>query len=224
MKAAIFDIEGTTTSIAFVYEVLFPYARAAIPAYLADRWEDPEVQRAARLMGADGSPEACAARALELMDADVKDTGLKVLQGLVWEGGYRSGAITGHVFDDVLPAFARLAAAGVTLAIYSSGSVPAQKLIFGYSSAGDLTPYVRAYFDTTTGPKKAAASYLTIAQALGVAPAEALFLTDHPDEARAAREAGLDVRLMARPGNPPLTIAGDSAPFDVWSDFEGLGA
>jgi len=219
-KLAIFDIEGTTTSIAFVYERLFPYARAALPDYLATHWDDPEVRAAARIMGADASPEEAVVRAVALMDGDVKDTGLKVLQGLVWAEGYADGVIRGHVFSDVPAAFAALVARGVAVVIYSSGSVAAQKQIFGYSEAGDLTTYLSGYFDTTTGPKNDAASYTTIVGALEVEPADAIFFTDNLDEARAARDAGLQVRVMARPGNPPLT--GDHG-FEVWSDFTALG-
>ncbi|MCC6622876.1 MAG: acireductone synthase [Deltaproteobacteria bacterium] len=223
LRLAIFDIEGTTTSIAFVYDVLFPYARAAIPAFVATRWHDPEVRFAATLMGADASPEAAIERALALMDGDVKDTGLKLLQGLVWADGYGEGQILGHVYPDVAPAFEALRARGVTLAIYSSGSVAAQKLIFGRSEAGDLTRLLSGFFDTTTGPKKIADSYRTIVGCFGVAPADALFFTDNLDEARAAREAGLGVRVMRRPGNPPLpAIAADEAPFVVWDDFTPL--
>lgn len=221
LRAAVFDIEGTTTSIAFVYDVLFPYARAALTDFLALHWDEPMVADAARLMGegAGASPQAAAARALALMDADVKDTGLKVLQGLVWAHGYADGTLRGHVFPDVAPAFAGLRARDVTIAIYSSGSVAAQKLIFGCSAAGDLTPAIAAYFDTTTGPKKDPQSYLTITHALGVAPAEAVFFTDNLDEARAARSAGLDVRVMTRPGNPPLPVGHG---FEEWRDLAVL--
>ncbi|MFO0750715.1 MAG: acireductone synthase [Myxococcota bacterium] len=221
LKLAIFDIEGTTTSIAFVYDVLFPYARAALGDFLALHWDEPHVQDAAQRMGAGAgtSPQAAAARALELMDGDVKDTGLKALQGLVWSQGYADGTLRGHVFADVPAAFAGLAARDVAIAIYSSGSVAAQKLIFGCSEAGDLTPAIAAWFDTTTGPKKDPQSYLTIVQSLGVAPAEAVFFTDNLDEARAARAAGLDVRVMLRPGNPALPPGHG---FEEWSSFAAL--
>lgn len=218
-RLAIFDIEGTTTSIAFVYDVLFPYARAALPGFIAARWHDDAVREAAALMGADASPEAATAKALALMDGDVKDTGLKVLQGMVWATGYADGSIRGHVFADVPAAFAALTARGVRVVIYSSGSVAAQKQIFGYSEAGDLTPYLSGYFDTTTGPKKEPRSYGTIVSALDVAPDEAMFFTDNLDEARAARDGGLDVRVLVRPGNPPLS---DLDGFEAWTDFTPL--
>lgn len=227
VRLAVFDIEGTTTSIAFVYDVLFPYARAALGDFLALHWDEPHVQDAARQMGsASGSgegavtsPQAAMARAIELMDGDVKDTGLKLLQGMIWAQGYADGVLRGHVFADVAPAFTGLAARDVSIAIYSSGSVAAQKLIFGCSIAGDLSPMIAGWFDTTTGPKKDPASYSTILRELDVEPAAAVFFTDNLDEARAAKAAGLDVRVMARPGNPTLPPGHG---FEVWTDFTPL--
>lgn len=218
MQVLLLDIEGTTTSISFVYDVLFPYARALLEAALADhesegppgilasRWTEDVFANAIRtMMGA--APQALsevAAYALDLMDRDVKDTGLKLLQGLLWEGGYADGTLRGHVFPDVAPALRRAHAEGIRIAIYSSGSVAAQRLIFGYSEAGDLTPLIEAYFDTTTGPKRVASSYLAIAQALGVEPAAITFCTDHPEEAKAALDAGCVARVAVRPGNAAL--------------------
>lgn len=203
MKVLLLDIEGTTTSISFVYETLFPFARRELPAFIRRGWERAEIREAARLMGATGVEEAVE-RALVLMDADVKDTGLKALQGLVWEDGYLGGELRGHVYDDVGPALQEARRRGVRVAIYSSGSIAAQRLLFGYSVSGDLLPFIEAHFDTTTGPKKEAASYRTIAQALGVEVGAVTFLTDHPDEARAAMEAGMRVFVAVRPGNAPL--------------------
>lgn len=203
MKVLLLDIEGTTTSISFVYDVLFPYARRELPGFIERHVARPEVQTALALMGlaAGCSANVATVRALELMDGDVKDTGLKMLQGLVWEDGYRAGLL-GHVFEDVRPALERAKERGVTVAIYSSGSVSAQKLLFGHSESGDLLPLIAAHFDTTTGPKKEAASYRAIAVALRVAVPEVTFLTDNPDEARAALEAGMRVFVAVRPGNP----------------------
>jgi len=213
MKVLLLDIEGTTTSISFVYDTLFPFARRELErtfvgeGLLVRGWSRPEVAEAVRLLaGGAGasSPAAAAGAALALMHADVKDTGLKALQGLLWKAGYDRGELRGHVFGDVPATFERAAALGVRVAIYSSGSVQAQRLIFGCSEAGDLGRYIEAYFDTTTGPKKAAASYVAIADALGCEPGAILFGTDNLDEAKAAREAGLDAWLAVRPGNPPL--------------------
>jgi enolase-phosphatase E1 len=138
------------------------------------------------------------------MAGDVKATGLKLLQGLVWRHGYESGEIKGHVYPDVPVAFAAWKAAGRPIAIYSSGSVLAQQLLFRHSVVGDLTPFLAAHYDTTTGPKREATSYAAIAKAWGRAPGSITFCTDIPAEAEAARAAGLAAVVMMRPGNPPL--------------------
>lgn len=203
MKVLLLDIEGTTTSISFVYETLFPFARRELPAFIRRGWDRAEVREAARLMGTT-SVEQAVERALALMEGDVKDTGLKALQGLVWEDGYVGGELRGHVYEDVRPALSRARERGVRVAIYSSGSIAAQRLLFGSSVSGDLLPYIEAHFDTTTGPKREAASYVTIAAKLGVGGGEVTFITDHPDEARAAIQAGMRVFVAVRPGNAPL--------------------
>lgn len=203
MKVLLLDIEGTTTSISFVYDVLFPFARRELPAFIRRGWERAEVREAARMMGAETAEQAVE-RALALMDGDVKDTGLKALQGLVWEDGYRGGELRGHVYEDVGPALSRARARGISVAIYSSGSVAAQRLLFGFSVSGDLLPLIENHFDTTTGPKKEAASYRAIAAKLGGEVGEVTFITDHPDEARAALMAGMRVFVAVRPGNAPL--------------------
>ncbi|TNF31250.1 MAG: acireductone synthase [Deltaproteobacteria bacterium] len=200
------DIEGTTTSISFVYDALFPFARARMRAFLAERFDDPGVRADVARLG-DGSArdaDEAATIALALMDADVKDTGLKGLQGRIWADGYASGELRGHVFADVPTALREFAQRQIPVHIYSSGSVAAQKLLFGASEAGDLTPLLHGYFDTTTGPKKDAESYRAIAAAVGLPPTALLFATDNLDEARAARHAGLQVAVSVRPGNPPL--------------------
>lgn len=204
--ALLLDIEGTTTSISFVYDALFPYARARLAAFLEAHFSDPAVRAdVARLGDGTATSAADAARAaLALMDADVKDTGLKGLQGKIWAAGYASGALRGHVFSDVPEALRAFVARGTAIYIYSSGSVAAQKLLFGSSEAGDLTPLLSGYFDTTTGPKTEATSYQAIAAAVGVAPGDILFVTDNLREAEAAAAAGLQVAVSQRPGNPPL--------------------
>lgn len=212
MTVILLDIEGTTTSISFVYDVLFPYARAHARAFLEQHAAAPEVRQAiaaivedAAADGVDLDPrdlDAVHAEVIRQMDADKKATGLKALQGQIWARGYQEGALQGHVYEDVAHAMRRWRDAGARIAIYSSGSVAAQRLIFGHSSAGDLTPYISGYFDTTTGPKKQAASYRAIADALAC-PVDALhFATDNLDEANAARDAGAHVVVLARPGNP----------------------
>lgn len=204
--ALLLDIEGTTTSIAFVYDTLFPFARAHLGPFLAARWGAPEVAAAIADLG-DGSadsPDAALALALALMDDDVKDTGLKALQGLVWEAGYASGELVGHVFADVPEAMRAWRKGGGSIHIYSSGSVAAQRLLFGHAAGGDLTPLIDGYFDTTTGPKREARSYAAIAEAVGLAPGELLFVTDVVAEADAAAAAGVMAVISRRPGNPPV--------------------
>jgi len=204
--ALLLDIEGTTTSISFVYDSLFPYARERMRDFLSERFDDPEVRADVARLG-DGTAadaEAAATLALALMDGDVKDTGLKALQGRIWASGYASGALRGHVFADVPDALRELRRLEIPVHIYSSGSVAAQKLLFGHSEAGDLTPLLSGYFDTTTGPKKDPLSYRAIAAAIGRGPASVLFVTDSLAEARAARDARLQVAVSVRPGNPVL--------------------
>jgi 2,3-diketo-5-methylthio-1-phosphopentane phosphatase len=222
----VLDIEGTTTSIAFVYDTLFPYVRAHLVTYLERELathslgqvvtalrEQAEADQgsgadAPLIASPDATPQALlesiAANVLWQMDSDRKTTALKLLQGMIWEDGYRTGALEGHVYPDVPPALRRWAERGDAAWIYSSGSVAAQKLLFGASEAGNLLPWIAGHFDTTTGPKKDAESYRTIANAVGSRPSALTFVTDSLDEARAARAAGCEVRVSIRPGNPPL--------------------
>lgn len=226
MRVILLDIEGTTTPIRFVYDVLFPYARTRMRAHIAANIDKPEfsttLQALAEESAAEHAKDPCAPAldspskesansadrvadfALWLMDHDRKSTPLKEIQGQIWQEGYEQGAIQGEVYNDVPQAMQRWKNAGLRVAIYSSGSIQAQKLIFGHSTAGDLRQYIDAYFDTTTGPKKEAQSYTDIAQALAVKPSEILFLSDNDEELLAARAAGLEVRLAVRPGNAPV--------------------
>ena len=137
------------------------------------------------------------------MDRDRKSTPLKILQGKLWEGGYQRGELVGEVFTDVPRALARWQAEGVQVGIFSSGSVLAQQLLFRHSSAGDLTPFLRWYFDTTTGKKADSDSYHRIAAAMNMLPESIVFLSDIVAELDAARDAGLPTRLSIRPGNAP---------------------
>ncbi|KTF69605.1 acireductone synthase [Sphingomonas sp. HT-1] len=195
-KAVLLDIEGTTSSIAFVAEVLFPYARQHLAAYVAAHPED-----VAPIL-AEVPGEDKVATLLGWIDEDRKATPLKTLQGLIWEQGYADGTLKGHVYPDTPDALRRWYTAGVAIYIYSSGSIAAQKLIFGRSIAGDLTPMLAGYFDTTTGPKREAESYRRIAAATGLAPGEILFVSDVQAEIDAARAAGLGALLIDRAGAP----------------------
>lgn len=233
--AIVLDIEGTTTPISFVYDTLFPYAREHIASYLREHRRDSSVARdidalvaqskrdvAERIDGArevDGSSiDDVIANVLWQMDNDRKTTALKSLQGKVWRDGYTQGSLRGAVFADVAEAMAAWDEAGKTVAIYSSGSVEAQKLLFRYSTAGDLTPHISAYFDTTTGPKRAASSYAAIAASLKLSPRDVLFATDIVEEAIAADEAGMQAVIMNRPGNHPVA----AHPFPVLASFDEL--
>jgi enolase-phosphatase E1 len=231
--ALLLDIEGTTTPVDFVTRVLFPYARERVRDFLARRasevrddlallFSEHEADRRAGPSPPpwhDDSPAAVLDSAAVyvhwLMDRDRKSTALKSLQGRIWEEGYQSGDLRGRVYPDVPPALARWRAQGRDVAIFSSGSVLAQKLLFSRSEAGDLTPLVRAYFDTTTGAKRDAESYRRIARALGQAPEAVLFLSDVTAELDAARSAGMTTALCVREG--PATTG---AAHPVVSSFE----
>jgi enolase-phosphatase E1 len=218
--AVLLDIEGTTTSISFVFDVLFPYAAANAEAFLAQHGNEPEVRAACDLITREaGTGEPVLHIVRRLMASDSKATGLKQLQGLIWKHGYESGAIKGHVFADVADCMRAWHARGRTVAIYSSGSRLAQQLIFGHSIAGDLRPCIRAYFDTTSGPKREAASYVTIARELSLPPAGIVFCTDIPAEAQAATAAGLQAVVLMRPGNAPLPA---NLPFPVHADLSKI--
>lgn len=217
-KILLLDIEGTTTPISFVHDVLFPYAAQALEAYLSERWGDPTLapivaqikedtaqEPEAPAMDQPPSLEQTLANLRWQMANDKKMTGLKQLQGKIWRAGYESGQIKGALFDEVAQALNQKHEDGVRIFIYSSGSVEAQQLIFGHSVAGDLRPLLEGYFDTTTGPKKEAASYSKIAAQIGESPADILFATDNLDEAKAAHLARLQVVVMDRPGNGALS-------------------
>ncbi len=206
MKAILTDIEGTTSSIAFVAETLFPYARARLADYVAAHPVETAPILAEIAAAEPGDPIATLRR---WIDEDRKATPLKLLQGMIWADGYATGAFSGHVYADAVAGLRRWHQAGVKLYVFSSGSVGAQKLLFGHSDAGDLTPLFTGYFDTTTGPKREAESYAKIAAAIGVEAEAVLFLSDTPQEVAAARAAGLAARLIDRAG-----ASGDIASFD----------
>lgn len=215
VRVLLLDIEGTTTPLTFVSDILFPYARKHLRAFLQAHEKVPEVASAIEALNGERSlaaradpnqPEVTAdiaSYAEWLMERDVKSPGLKALQGLIWKGGYESGELHGDVFADVPEVFRAAKPAGIRIAIYSSGSVLAQRLIFGSTQFGDLTPEIAAYFDTAVGPKREARSYSRIARELDCDPASILFLSDVIEELEAARAAGCPVALVVRPGNPP---------------------
>ncbi len=211
--AILTDIEGTTTSIAFVHDVLFPYAAARLERTCGQADPAPGLLEALARLRAEHAQETAAAPpppfgdgapyARWLMEQDRKSTGLKLLQGLIWDEGYARGEIRGHVYPDVPPALAAWRNEGRRLRVFSSGSVHAQKLLFGHSDHGDLTPFFEGYHDTRTGPKQDPASYTTIAAAFALPPGEILFLSDVTPELDAASRAGYRTGLLVRPGNRP---------------------
>lgn len=214
-RAILLDIEGTTTPVDFVHQVLFPYARARVHDYLELHANDPGVRADIALLRAEHAAESPApdlppwnpeSYVYWLMDRDRKSTGLKALQGRIWEDGYRAGELKGkgEVYPDVRPALERWHGAGKTIAIFSSGSVQAQRNLFANTTAGDLSPFLSGYFDTTTGPKRDANSYRTIAAALQKQPATILFVSDVAAELDAARAAGMRTALCMREPEAPV--------------------
>jgi enolase-phosphatase E1 len=221
VRAILLDVEGTTTPIEFVQRVLFPYARTRIHDYLRAHASDPEMradvallksERAAEPAGQSDLPSwqssddlaSAETYAYWLMDRDRKSTGLKSLQGRIWEEGYREGELRGksEVYPDVAPALRRWRDAGKTIAIFSSGSVQAQRNLFANTTVGDLSQLLSNYFDTRTGPKREARSYTQIARALGHVPREVLFVSDVSAELDAARQAGMRTALCVRGTEP----------------------
>jgi enolase-phosphatase E1 len=222
IRTILLDIEGTTTPVDFVYQVLFPYARLHMKDFVTEHFSDEEVQSAiAELhqehaqdepsnpppLSEKSEPSGIAALVSYihwLMERDKKSTPLKTLQGKIWEAGYRKGDLHGEVYDDVPAAFERWHQQGKTISIYSSGSVLAQKLIFAHTPYGDLTGYIAAYFDTRIGGKKEAESYRQIAERLPGTPSTILFISDVTSELDAARSANLQTLCSVRPGNQPI--------------------
>lgn len=215
------DVEGTIAPISLVTDQLFPYARMHFPRYLQEKSRDPAVQGDLALLVEENAAETEAgcpritaredweegvAYLLWLMDRDRKSTALKSLQGRLWKGGFEKGDLKGTLFDDVPGALERWSANG-QVAIYSSGSVAAQILLFRYSTFGDLTSFISGYFDTRTGPKNASSSYRAISTAMDVGSREILFFSDAVRELDAAHEAGCQTRLTMRDGNAEVLDA-----------------
>ena len=201
LSCVLTDIEGTTSAIAFVKETLFPFAEAELDAFLDAHEDDAAVApilAEVRTIAREQEPRST----LRIwMAEDAKVTPLKALQGQIWRAGYLDGRLKGHLWPDVAPCLRAWAAAGLRLAVYSSGSVEAQRLLFGHSEAGDLTPLFSDFFDTRVGGKREAASYTAIAHALRLPPDEILFLSDVAEELDAAAAAGLQCCQLVRAGD-----------------------
>ncbi|MBZ4419285.1 acireductone synthase [Myxococcus sp. RHSTA-1-4] len=203
IRAVLTDIEGTTSSISFVKDVLFPFAKRNLEVFIAAHRDSPQVRRclddARELAGNPGlSDDATVALLRQWIDEDRKATPLKTLQGLIWEQGYARGELQGHMYPDAVEGLRAWHAKGLRLYVYSSGSVAAQKLVFGYTAWGDLTPLFSGYFDTTTGPKVESPSYTRIAREIGLPPEQVLFLSDSVAELNAARSAGMRTACLDR--------------------------
>lgn len=220
IRAILTDIEGTTSSISFVKEVLFPYAAQQLPAFLDAHWHDDNVQQQCRAAEQESgmqlsTPQDANALFQQWIKEDKKATPLKALQGMIWKAGYETGAYTAHLYPDTAPTLAQWQK-HVPLYVYSSGSIAAQKLFFGYSDAGDITTYFQGYFDTTSGHKQETQSYRNIAQSIGIAAQEILFLSDIEGELNAAAQAGFKTCRLDREGNQ-----GPSA-HPIVSDFPSI--
>jgi enolase-phosphatase E1 len=217
IRGIVLDIEGTTTPIAFVHDVLFSYARAHVKDYLAKHADADDVSKDIELLreehaadvrnGNQPPPltttlESVAGYINWLIDLDRKSTGLKSLQGKIWHEGYSDGTLRSQVFPDVPPALARWRVSGLTISIFSSGSTFAQQLLFAHTEAGDLTSFISNYFDTSVGKKGDPESYRRIAETIELPPSELLFISDVVSELSAARAAGMKAVLSIRPGNP----------------------
>lgn len=209
IRVVLTDIEGTTSSISFVHEVLFPYASDHIAGFVREgHSENPaiaaELDQVAERSGTPRDDlEGLISVLQQWIAEDKKETSLKALQGMLWEQGYQQGAFKGHVYPDAAEYLRFWHDRGLRLYVYSSGSVKAQKLIFGFSNEGDLTPFFSGYFDTNVGGKKEPQAYRTILGELGVEPATVLFLSDVEAELVAAEACGLKTCWLIREGQLP---------------------
>jgi enolase-phosphatase E1 len=202
IRAVLTDIEGTTSSIAFVKDVLFPYAREHMAEFISDHALNPEVRDllddVCTEAGQTLNGEEIVNQLIRWIDEDKKVTPLKLLQGMIWERGYREGDYTGHVYQDAVEKLKEWNKQGIKLYVYSSGSVPAQKLLFGHSDYGDLTSLFSGHFDTRTGNKREEKSYQAIAKEIGISANEILFLSDIAEELQAAKFAGMQTIQLVR--------------------------
>ena len=205
-KLILLDIEGTVSPLAFVHDVMFPYARQRAGAYVVTHWGSAVIAQLAHDAGvpAFASPAEAEAAVYRLMDADAKVTGLKQLQGMIWEEGFRTGELRSTLFEDVPQALADWGQMGREIRIYSSGSIHAQKLFFAHTESGDLTPHFSGYYDTPTGSKRETASYTAIAADCGLPTEQILFVSDLVEELNAACAAGMTTAFALRLGNKPV--------------------
>ena len=211
VRAVLTDIEGTTSAITFVKDVLFPYAREHLPRFIEMHRSDPEVQHwldaTAREAGIEDPQSRYVVETLQRwIDEDRKATPLKALQGMIWKAGYEAGDYRAHIYPEVPARLREWKAQGLRLYVYSSGSVQAQKLFFRYSEAGDLTELFDGWFDTGVGGKRERGSYLRIAESVDLPPPAILFLSDVVEELDAARDTGMQTIQVCRPPADCLAV------------------
>jgi enolase-phosphatase E1 len=222
IDAVLLDIEGTLSSQSYVAKTLFPFSRARLPGYVAEHADDAGVRQILTDTSALAQPgEAPVAALIRWIDEDRKAAPLKTLQGLVWDEGYSSGALRGHIFPDSVAALRRWQAMGVPRHIFSSGSARAQVQFYRFCEAGDLRELFDGHFDLTVGPKVEPASYTTIAETLGIPPSRLRFFSDNPRELVAAQAAGLQVIQVIREdtaADPRFIQVGSFADAPVWAD------
>jgi enolase-phosphatase E1 len=239
-RCVLLDIEGTVADVRFVYDVMFPFVRREVAEFLAGHWEDDSLKEPLLNIAAESGfrptsdpwsqQELGRQQAIDnavdavnrLMDSDSKTTGLKALQGRIWESGFRSGTLRSELFDDVLPALRRWQEVGLELRIYSSGSILAQQMFFEHTTQGNLTPMFAAHYDTTIGNKKESISYRRIAEDCKLEPHDILFLSDVPAELIAANEAGMQAIACVRPNNAPLPESYQGASLQRFDQLEIL--
>jgi enolase-phosphatase E1 len=204
IRAIVTDIEGTTSSLAFVKDVLFPYARANLADYVRGNSGEESVKKIMAVtcqeIGTELDTEQVISQLIQWIDEDKKVTPLKSLQGLIWEAGYQQDDFKGHIYPDAVENLKQWKAKGLDLYVYSSGSVQAQKLLFGHTDEGDLTPLFSGYFDTHIGGKKEPQSYRNIAKSIGIDADQLLFLSDIKEELDAAKVAGFQTIWLLREG------------------------
>jgi enolase-phosphatase E1 len=215
VKIILTDIEGTTSSISFVKEVLFPYARRELPNFIRAHAHDPKVRhwldQVQLELGSEFFNDAHLIETLiNWIDTDRKHTALKALQGMIWVAGYRDGDYAAHVYNDAAEMLKHWHDTGHRIYIFSSGSVPAQKLLFSHTVAGDLTPLLSGYFDTEVGGKRDAKSYQQIASSIKAEPSDIIFLSDIVEELDAARDSGMATVLLDRVEDYPHPRLGDA--------------
>ncbi len=207
IKAILTDIEGTTSSLSFVKDVLFPYAHTHMAVFVRAHAHEAAVRKwldeVRQTLGGRADDEKVIAQLVQWIDEDKKVTPLKALQGMIWEAGYRQGDFKGHVYEDAVQKLEEWRAQGLKLYVFSSGSVQAQKLLFTHSEYGDLTPLFSGYFDTTAGAKREPGSYRKIAADIGLPPGDILFLSDIKEELDAARNADMQTVWLLREGDLP---------------------